>query len=89
MRLQNVENGLPDILWVVVFLGALFNIFLTWMLILDNETPHVWLGMVFSAVIGILIFLTAAMDRVFMGEFSISAEPYQMIYDQLIKTNNS
>ena len=59
------------------------------MLILDNETPHVWLGMVFSAVIGILIFLTAAMDRVFMGEFSISAEPYQMIYDQLMKTNNS
>ena len=89
LRLQNVENGLPDILWAVVFLGALFNIFLTWMLILDNETPHVWLGMVFSAVIGILIFLTAAMDRVFMGEFSISAEPYQMIYDQLMKTNNS
>lgn len=89
LRLQNVENGLPDILWAVVFLGALFNIFLTWMLILDNETPHVWLGMVFSALIGILIFLTAAMDRVFMGEFSISAEPYQMIYDQLMKTNNS
>ena len=89
LRLQNVDNGLPDILWAVVFLGALFNIFLTWMLVLDNETPHVWLGMVFSAMIGILIFLTAAMDRPFMGEFSISAEPYQMVYDQLMKTNNS
>ena len=89
LRIQNVENGLPDILWAVVFLGALFNIFLTWMLILDNETPHVWLGMVFSAMIGILIFLTAAMDHPFMGEFSISAEPYQMVYDQLMKTDNS
>lgn len=74
LRLQNVETGLPDILWAVVFLGALFNIFLTWMLVLDNETPHVWLGMVFSAMIGILIFLTAAMDHPFMGEFSISAD---------------
>lgn len=89
LRIQNVENGLPDILWAVVFLGALFNIFLTWMLILDNETPHVWLGMVFSAMIGILIFLTAAMDHPFMGEFSISSHPYQMVYDQLMKTNNS
>ena len=79
LRLQNVGNDLPDILWAVVFLGALFNIFLTWMLILDNETPHVWFGMIFSAIISILIFLTAAMDRVFMGEFSISADPYQMV----------
>lgn len=45
--------------------------------------------MVSSAMIGILIFLTAAMDRVFMGEFSISAEPCQMIFDQLMKTINS
>ncbi len=59
------------------------------MLILDNETPHVWLGMIFSAMIGILIFLTAAMDRVFMGEFSISADPCQMVFNQLMKTTNS
>ena len=85
LRLQNVENGLPDILWAVVLLGALFNIFLTWMLILNNETSHVWLGMIFSAIIGILIFLTAAMDRVFMGEFSISADPYQMVLTRSVE----
>ena len=81
LRLQDVDNGLPDILWAVVLLGALFNIFLTWMLVLDNETPHVWLEMVFSAIICLLFFITAAMCHPFMGEFSISYQPYQIVYD--------
>ncbi len=85
-RLQNVSTGLPGALWSIVILGALLNIFLTWMLILDNDRPHIWLGIVFNATIGILIFLTAAMDNPFRGDFSVSADSFQMVYDQLMKT---
>lgn len=85
-RLQNVAVGLPGALWSIVILGALLNIFLTWMLILDNDRPHIWLGIVFNATIGILIFLTAAMDNPFRGDFSVSADSFQMVYDQLMKT---
>jgi Protein of unknown function (DUF4239) len=85
LRLQNVQNGLPAPLWSVVIIGALLNIFLTWLLVLDSEKPHIWLGIVFTGTIGILIFLTAAMDNPFRGEFSVSAGSYQMVYDQLMK----
>ena len=86
LRLQNVQTGLPGALWAIVILGALLNIFLTWLLVLDNNQPHVWLGIVFNATIGILIFLTAAMDNPFRGEFSVSADSIQMVFDQLMKT---
>ena len=86
LRLQNVQTGLPGALWAIVILGALLNIFLTWLLVLDHNQPHVWLGIVFNATIGILIFLTAAMDNPFRGEFSVSADSIQMVFDQLMKT---
>jgi hypothetical protein len=85
LRLQSVQTGLPGALWAIVILGALLNIFLTWLLVLDSDKPHVWLGMVFNATIGILIFLTAAMDNPFRGEFSVSADSIQMVFDQLMK----
>jgi Protein of unknown function (DUF4239) len=85
MRLQSVQTGLPGALWSIVILGALLNIFLTWLLVLDSDKPHVWLGIVFNATIGILIFLTAAMDNPFRGEFSVSADSIQMVFDQLMR----
>jgi uncharacterized protein YjeT (DUF2065 family) len=89
LRLQSVQTGLPGALWSIVFLGAFLNIFLTWLLILDSEKPHIWLGIVFSSMIGILIFLTAAMDNPFRGEFSVSSDAFQMVYDQLMKVKSS
>ncbi len=85
LRLQSVQSGLPSALWAIVILGALLNIFLTWLLVLDSDKPHIWLGIVFTSMIGILIFLTAAMDNPFRGEFSVSPDSIQMVYDQLMK----
>jgi Protein of unknown function (DUF4239) len=85
LRLQSIQTGLPGALWAIVILGALLNIFLTWLLVLDSEKPHLWLGIVFTTMIGILIFLTAAMDNPFRGEFSVSSDAFQMVYDQLMK----
>lgn len=89
LRLQSVQTGLPGALWAIVFLGAFLNIFLTWLLVLESERSHIWLGIVFTTMIAILIFLTAAMDNPFRGEFSISSESFQMVYDQLMKPKGS
>lgn len=79
-RIQSVQAGLPSALWTVVIIGALFNILLTWMLVLEDVRPHIWLSVVFSAMMGLLIFLTAAMDNPFRGEFSVSASAFEFIY---------
>jgi hypothetical protein len=34
-----------------------------------------------ATTIGLLIFLMAAMDNPFRGEFSVSAAPFQQLYD--------
>jgi hypothetical protein len=83
-RLQSVQSGLPGALWTVVIIGALFNILLTWMLVLEDVRPHIWLSIVFAAMMGLLIFLTAAMDNPFRGEFSVSAASFELVYKQVM-----
>jgi hypothetical protein len=38
-----------------------------------------------AAFIGLVIFMTVALDRPFCGDLGLGPEPYQLVYDQLMK----
>ena len=46
---------------------------------------HFWMTVMFSGVLGLLIFLLAAMDNPFRGQISVGAEAFEMVYEQLMK----
>ena len=50
---------------------------------------HLWMTALISSLLGLLIFLLAAMDHPYMGGLSVSPEPYQLIYDNLMKPGDS
>jgi hypothetical protein len=77
LRLQAVPTGLPAALWSVVIIGALLNIGLTYLFWIDNITVHAILVGTVAVFIALLVFLTAAMDNPFRGEFSVSAQAFQ------------
>jgi hypothetical protein len=82
-RLQAVTTGIPAILWTVVIIGAGVAIFLMW--ILDMKLmPHFVLSGVVSFYLATLIALVAAMDNPFLGDVSVSPEPYQMVLDTVM-----
>jgi hypothetical protein len=88
LRLQAVPTGLPAALWAVVVIGALLNIGLTYLFWSDNLTVHALLVAIMAIFIGLLVFLTAAMDNPFRGEFSVSAEPFQTVLDNVMTRKN-
>jgi hypothetical protein len=82
-RLQAVTTGIPAILWTVVIIGAGVAIFLMW--ILDMKLiSHFVLSGVVSFYLATLVALVAAMDNPFLGEVSVSADPYQMVLDTVM-----
>jgi hypothetical protein len=85
LRLQAVTTGLPMSLWAVVAVGAVLSVMLTWLFRFDNIRLHVALVSITAAMIGLLIFLTAAMDNPFRGEVSIGPGAFEIVYDQLMK----
>jgi hypothetical protein len=85
LRLSVVNSGLPSSVWLILFLGALVNIVLTWLLVIKNQKLDIFINTLMGALLGSLIFLIAAMDNPFRGEFSVSSDSFQLLLDGLMK----
>jgi hypothetical protein len=85
LRLEAVSTGLPVSLWSVVLIGALLNIALTYLFWVENRTLHALLVAALAIFIALLVFLTAAMDNPFRGEFSVSPDAIHDVLDQVMK----
>ncbi len=86
LRLQAVSTGLPSALWAVVLIGALLNGLLTYLFWVENLTLHAAVVGVLACFIALLIFLTAAMDNPFRGEFSVNSDVFQTILEKVMRT---
>jgi hypothetical protein len=84
-RLQSVTAGLPAALWSVVLIGALLNFVLTYLFWVDDLPLHATLVSLFATFVGLLVFLTAAMDNPFRGEFSVSPDAFQSVLETVMK----
>lgn len=83
-RLDSIEAGLPAILWMVLIFGALLNIALCWLFIIENITMHVFLNTVVGLLLASLLFLIVALDNPFRGEFSIGPDSFELVYKSLM-----
>jgi hypothetical protein len=70
---------------LVLFVGAFIVTVLTWLLVIDNKKLDVAVNVLCGVLLGSLIFLIAAMDNPFRGEFSVSSEPFQLLIDGVMK----
>jgi hypothetical protein len=81
-RLQSVNGSLAPPLWIVVFAGAFLNIGVTWFFDLRSQIMHFWMTVFLSALLGLLIYLLAALDNPFRGAIGISPEPFEIMYSR-------
>jgi Protein of unknown function (DUF4239) len=84
-RLHEVTAGLPGVMWMVVLLGAAISLSASFFFHVEDVKLHVTLVMLLATFIACVIFVVLAMDRPFRGDLGISAEAYELIYDQLMK----
>jgi hypothetical protein len=87
LRLQAVSTGLPAALWSVVLCGALLNGILTMLFWVENVRLHAILVAIMAIFIALLVFLTAAMDNPFRGEFSVSSEAFETVLNNVMNSS--
>ena len=87
-RHLSVTAGLSGPLWALLWIGALINIAVTWSFHVKNRRMHLWMTTLMSSFLGLMVFLLAAMDHPFMGKLSVSAEPFRIVYDTLMKSGD-
>ena len=78
-RLMAVELGLLPELWMVVLVGGLLNIGLSFLLTSKDVRLDLILTTAFSLMIGIMVFLIFALDHPFWGEVSVRPNAFGYI----------
>lgn len=85
LRLRGNEDSLPPILWWVIICGTVINLMITWFFVTKHVQYQLWLTILLALLLGSLLFLTAAMDNPFRGEFSVDPEAFQLVLGQMGK----
>jgi hypothetical protein len=85
IRLKSVTEGLPAALWFVLLAGAIINIALTWFFDMRSQSMHCWMTVMFSGILGLLIYLLGALDHPLQGAISVGPEAFEMVYEQIRK----
>src|SRR6185503_3333679 len=85
MRLDAVQTALPGLLWTVIFLGAALGVAGSYFFRVRDARLHRYLVVMLTTFIAMVIFVVFAFDRPFRGDMGIKAEPYELVYDQLMR----
>jgi Protein of unknown function (DUF4239) len=85
LRLDAVGTGLPGLMWIVILMGALISLSASFFFKVEDVRLHGILVTLLAMFIGLVIFMTFTFDRPFRGDLGVRPEPYQLIYDQLMK----
>ena len=85
LRLDAVGIGLPGVMWIVIVVGAFIGLSASFFFKVEDVRLHGILVMLLAVFMGLVIFMIFALDRPFRGDLGVGSEPYQLIYNQLMK----
>lgn len=71
-----VGTGLPAPFWFVILFGSMITIFTSYLFYFENLRLHIFLVSSFSSIIGLVVFLSLAMDHPFRGDVSVTVDGY-------------
>jgi Protein of unknown function (DUF4239) len=83
-RLNSVTAEMPRPLWALVLAGAVICIAVSWFFHTGSFSVHFWMTVLFSSLLGLLIFLIAVLDNPYRGKMSVSPEPLERVYEQIM-----
>jgi hypothetical protein len=84
-RLDAVKAGLPGVLWGVIIGGAFISMTSSFFFKVEDLRLQLIQVVLLASFMGMVIFMIFTLDRPFRGDLALTAEPYQLIYDQLMK----
>jgi hypothetical protein len=85
LRVDAGRAALPGILWGVIVTGAVISLSSSFFFRVEDVRLHGILVTLLAVFMGLVIFMIFALDRPFRGDLGLGPEPYQLIYDQMIK----
>lgn len=75
------------LMWSVVVAGAFIGLSASFFFNVEDARLHGIQVLLLAAFIGLVIFMVLALDQPFRGDLGLRPDAYQLVFDQLMKTN--
>ena len=77
LRLLDVREGIPSVLWVVLIIGGATTVHFTYPLGVRTEWLHVFMIAAYTPVLTLTLFTIAALDHPFNGVVQVSPNAFE------------
>lgn len=83
-RLDAVGSGLPSVMWLVLLPGAMGCLLLYILYPVEDGRYQAIMVTAVAGFLAMVLFVVVALDRPFRGPMAITADSYQLVYEQLM-----
>ena len=83
VRLSHVGAGVPSLVWLVLIVGAVLSVAITYCFSMNSFWGHVALTVVLAGFLSLLIFLILMMDYPFRGEFAVDSDAFELARERM------
>lgn len=84
-RIESISTSVPGVLWAAVLIGALLTVLFSYCFVVASLRLHALLTGLLALMVGVMVFLIAALDHPYLGEVSVSADAYQVVLDKVMQ----
>ena len=78
-RLVEAREGIPNILWVVLVVGAIVTVGFTYLFGLDDTTTHTLMVALLALVIGLVLFTIGSLEYPFSGDARLGPDAFELV----------
>ena len=83
-RVEASDQRLPTSLWVVILVGALLNISMTWMISIKSQAMDIMVNVTMATLLGTVLAFIISVDNPFRGEISVSPDLMRRVYHDIM-----
>ncbi|HEX4534089.1 MAG TPA: hypothetical protein VH000_07650 [Rhizomicrobium sp.] len=76
-RLLKATDTIPWVMWLGAVGGGVIVIFMSFLIYMERAQPHVVMASFMGALVGLLLFIMAAMSNPFTGPLALSADHFR------------
>ncbi len=82
-RVSHVGAGVPVLVWLVLIVGAVLTVVITYCFSMRRVESHIVLTVVLAGFLSLLIYLIVMMDHPFRGEFAVGSDAFELARERM------
>ncbi len=83
LRLLEVREGLPPILWVVLVVGGVFTVAFTYLFGMETPWLHMLAVAALTVVVTLIIYTIAVLDYPFNGDLRVGPQAFELVLREI------